>query len=102
MVLSRAHGLPVVGFAGEMISVLNLTQQRVMLKDKNVRSSAMGQLIYDNNAEKFVFLVEATLALYYQVRNATTRTGIAVAICSYYHSVSDDQLLVLRHVCLTH
>jgi hypothetical protein len=93
MVLNYAHGLPTVSFAGEMLSVLELCKKRTLLKDKNVHTSAVGQLIYDDNAEKFVFLVEATLALYYQIRNATTRTGVAVAICSYYHSISGKSVI---------
>jgi hypothetical protein len=44
--------------------------------------------LYSKENDFVVLVVEATLALYYQLRNATSRPTIAISLCSYYHAVT--------------
>lgn len=77
----------------ELMAVAGLAGNRALLKNKNDHTQALGQLLYNDQAENLTLVVEATLALYYQVRNSTTRVGLVAAFASYYHAIAGKSLV---------
>lgn len=44
--------------------------------------------LYSDENDYAVVVVEATLALYFQLRNANSKSTIVVSFCSYYHAIT--------------
>ena len=75
-------------FLCHMSAVADLARNRALLKATAEDDTVFRQLIYSEKADDMALLVEACLALYYQLKNTTTKAGVAISLCSFYHAVS--------------
>nr|ULF99943.1 MAG: hypothetical protein [Marnaviridae sp.] len=75
-------------FLCHMTAVADLAHQRALLKATAEDDTVFRQIIYSEKADDMALLVEACLALYYQLKNTTTKAGVAISLCSFYHAVS--------------
>lgn len=46
------------------------------------------KMLYDKHADYGTLVVEATVAMYWQFRSATSNASLVAAVCSYYHAIS--------------
>jgi hypothetical protein len=73
--------------ATEIFSVMTLATKGALLKNSPAHAN-IRQNLYTEDADFVVLIVEATLALYFQLRNASNKSTIAISMCSFYHSIT--------------
>lgn len=71
----------------EIFSILELATKGALLKNSTCRNGIRSGF-YSKDSDFVVLIVEATLGLYHQLRNATSRATVAISLCSYYHAIT--------------
>lgn len=80
-----------------MISPLDLAASISLITTSSISCTNPGyrsrfKVLYDKHADYGTLVVEATVALYWQFRSATSNASLFAAICSYYHAISGSSV----------